>query len=131
VPIFGVGVGWSLLLLPVAMAIVVALAVVFGALCSMAHVYFRDVKYLVQAALMVLFYATPVIYSIDEPHGWLRALIVADPTTGPLQLAHFAMFGHAAYLGSSLLWTALWVAGGVVLTLLAYRRYERVACDRL
>jgi ABC-type polysaccharide/polyol phosphate export permease len=131
VPIFGVGVGWHLVLLPVAMAIVVVLAVVFGALFSMAHVYFRDVKYIVQAALMVLFYATPVIYAIDEPRGLLRAAIVANPTTGPLQLAHFAMFGHASDLALALLSTAAFTGGGIVLTLAAYRRYERVACDRL
>lgn len=130
-PVFGVHVRTSLLLLPVAMALVFVLVVLLSAICSVAHVFFRDVRYMVQAVLLVAFYATPVIYPLDTPHGVLRALITANPMSGSVQLTRFAVFGHAPSLRPSLVWTAAEAGVLVVLTFAAYRRYERVACDRL
>ena len=130
-PFFGVAFRIQLVFLPLSMILFMILAVAISAICSVAHVYFRDVRYIVQAALMVLFYATPVIYPLDRPHGLLRALVAANPATGPVQLAHYAVFGHAASLGPSLVATAVGLTILVVASLVAYRRFERVACDRL
>jgi ABC-type polysaccharide/polyol phosphate export permease len=130
-PVFGVHFRAALLLLPVAMGLVFALVVLASALCSVAHVFFRDVRYIVQAVLMVAFYATPVIYPLDKPHGVLRALITANPMSGPVQLTRVAFFGHAPAVVSALAWCAVELGFLAVATLLAYRRYERVACDRL
>jgi lipopolysaccharide transport system permease protein len=130
-PFFGVSFHPEIAWLLVAMVLVFVEVVLFSAICSIAHVYFRDVRYGVAAILMVAMYATPIIYPLDKPHGWLRALITANPMSGPAQLTHFAVFGHAPSLALSLIWTAAWVAALIVGTLLAYRRYERVACDRL
>jgi lipopolysaccharide transport system permease protein len=130
-PLFGVRFRPELLLIPAAMALTVALVIGLSALCSVAHVYFRDVRYIVQAVLMVAFYATPVIYPLDRPSGLLRAVITANPMTGPTQLTHFAVFGHAPSLAPALWSSAAGLALVVVVTLIAFRRYERVACDRL
>lgn len=130
-PFFSVDLRLRLLLLPTAMAMVFVEVVVMSAICAVAHVYFRDVRYLVQAVLMVAFYATPVIYPLDKPHGWLRAVITANPMSGPVQLTRFAVFGHAPSLAVALAWMVAEIAALVVVTLLVYRRYERVACDRL
>jgi ABC-type polysaccharide/polyol phosphate export permease len=107
------------------------LVVAISAVCSVAHVYFRDVRYIVQAILIMAFYATPVIYPLDRPSGFLRSLITANPMSGPIQLTHFAVFGHAPSLAPALAWTAGALVVLVAVTLAAYRRYERVACDRL
>jgi len=130
-PLFGAAFKPQLLLLPVAMVLFGVLAVAISAICSVAHVYFRDVRYIVQAALMLLLYAAPVIYSLDQPHGILRTLITADPISGPLQLAHYAVFGHAPSLVSALCATGVALVLLTVVTVAAYRRYERIACDRL
>ena len=47
--------------------------------------YFRDVRFLVQAGLLMLFYATPLIYSVTDlgPAGrWLSL----NPLTGVMML---------------------------------------------
>ena len=129
--------GWWLLLLPCAIALAWLLVVSAGALLTMIHVYSRDVRYLVQATTLVLFYGTPIIYLLDNTPG-VRALpdslvpfVLANPVTGVVQLFRLAEMGHAAHVGTALLVTGAWVVGLLLLTVLAYCRFERVACDRL
>ena len=129
--------GWWLLLAPASGILSWLLVTSAGALLSILHVYSRDVRYVVQATTLVLFYATPVIYTLDANGGAralpasLRDFVLANPATGVVQLNRLALTGHAAYIGPALVVTACWVVVLVALTLLAYCRYERVACDRL
>ena len=108
-----------------------------GALLSMLHVYSRDVRYVVQAGLLVLFYGTPIIYFLDGPTGirslpdHLVPIVLANPATGIVQLNRLALTGDAAYVGTAVLVTLGWFVGLLALTLMVYSRRERVACDRL
>lgn len=128
--IMGQGVHAGLLVLPAAVLLAVATAVAFAAPLALLHVYSRDVRYIVTAMLLVAFYATPVIYPLSRVHG-LRSVIEANPMTGIVQLAQWSVLGHADALAVPLLATAGWLLGLAVVTVAAYARYERVACDRL
>lgn len=133
----GGGLHPTLLLVPVAVLLVWLLATLAGALLTMLHVYSRDVRYVVQAGLLVLFYATPVIYFLAGTPG-VRALpdaltpvVLANPATGAVQLVRLALTGEAAYVGTAVAVTAGWCAVLAVLVTVVYARRERVACDRL
>ena len=102
-----------------------------NAVCALLHVYFRDVRYLVSALLLVLFYATPVIYPLSFTHGVLRTVVLLNPGTGVVQLTRFAVYGNAEGIGKSLISTAVWIVVLTATALLAFRRHERVAVDRL
>jgi lipopolysaccharide transport system permease protein len=120
----------TLLLLPVAMVLTAAVTTMLAEPIALLHVYFRDVRYVVQAGLLVALYASPVIYPLDAA-GSLRPVLLVNPMTGPLQLARFAVFGSADALGAALMVTAVWLLGLAVVTVLAFRRHERIAMDRL
>lgn len=133
----GGGPGWWVLLLPAAALLAWLLVVSAGALLSMLHVYSRDVRYIVQAAMLVLFYGTPIIYFLEAESG-VRALpsnlvpfVLANPATGVVQLNRLVVTGQAAHVGVAVAVTLGWVLVLTVLTLLSYSRRERVACDRL
>jgi lipopolysaccharide transport system permease protein len=128
--VFGVDFSATLLLLPVAMLLIASLAALFAALLTLLHVYFRDVRYMVQAVLLVALYMAPVVYPLAQAKR-LENILIANPVTGILQLMRFAIFGEAERIGVSLLVTVAWMVVLAVLTLLAYRRHERVAVDRL
>jgi ABC-type polysaccharide/polyol phosphate export permease len=121
----------TLLLLPVAMLLGYVLVTVLNAVCALLHVYFRDMRYLVSALLLVLFYATPVIYPLSFTHGILRTLVLLNPGTGVIQLTRFAVYGSAEGIGRALISCAAWILVLMVAALLAFRRHERVAVDRL
>lgn len=128
--ISGVGVGARTLLLVPAGALTLVLAGSFAVVLSALHVYFRDVRYLVQAALLVWLYVTPVIYPLTAI-GNLRPWIEANPVTGVVELHRAATVGADPGWMVSLWWTAAWCVGLTILGLVLHRRYDRVFVDLL
>jgi ABC-2 type transport system permease protein len=66
--IFG-NVSWTFLLYPVLLLLLLAFALGLGLVLSIGNVYFRDVGYLVGIGLQMLFYGTPIIYTLDRIPG--------------------------------------------------------------
>jgi lipopolysaccharide transport system permease protein len=127
---FHVAFTWRLVLLPGVMLLTALLAFSFAAITAMLHVYYRDVRYIVAAAILVWFYATPVIYPLTRTHS-LRPYIVANPATGIVQSVRWCVLGTATDAGSAFLFTLGWLVVMLGIVLASYRRYERVAVDRL
>jgi lipopolysaccharide transport system permease protein len=84
--------GLDLLLLVPATALLLVLTVGVGLVASAAYVWFRDVRFIVQAVMLVAFYATPVLYPVDVL-GRLRNPIRANPFTGAVSLFQAALAG--------------------------------------
>ena len=55
------------------------LAAAFALVLSALHVYFRDVRFIVTAALTVWLYVTPVIFQVDQLPHFMRGIIRAQP----------------------------------------------------
>jgi ABC-type polysaccharide/polyol phosphate export permease len=125
---FGPGVHLRLLWLLPGMALAVVLVTAWSAVLSAVHVYFRDVRYLVQAALLAWFYVTPVFYPLDRM-GRARSFLVANPATGLVELYHKATVGPSHQWTTAVVWTVGWSAGLMVLALVLHRRYDRVFAD--
>lgn len=92
--------GMRLLFLPLSVAVVLVYATAFGLMLAAVNVYLRDVQYLVEVSMTVLFWASPIVYSWELVSGslngsWLETLYLANPIT-------------LAVLGMQ---RALWVAG--------------------
>ena len=121
---------WQLVLLPAVMALAFVLVTALASLAALLHVWFRDVRYVVTALLLVAFYATPVIYPLSLT-GSLRPFVLANPATGLLQATRWCVFGRADSVGVAVLVTLAWSAALVAGAVLAYCRHERTACDRL
>jgi len=71
-------VGWTVLLVPFLLALLAAFSVGVGLLLTMLNARLRDINYIVQVVLNLLFYAAPIIYPISfvtdqyDDHPWLR-----------------------------------------------------------
>lgn len=59
-------VSWTLVLLPVLVVLLCAFSIGLGLLVSVYNIIYRDVAYLVGIFMQILFYATPIIYTIDQ-----------------------------------------------------------------
>ncbi|MER7416617.1 ABC transporter permease [Micromonospora peucetia] len=85
--------GWSLLALPLAVAVQAVLLVGLALLLSAVNVLMRDVERFMRLVIRVLFYATPIIYPLslvrdsDLP-GWLKIAYELNPLVGIFQLHH-------------------------------------------
>lgn len=71
-------VGWTVFLLPVLVVLLAAFSMGVGLLLAMLNARLRDINYIVQVVLNLLFYAAPIVYPITlvtqryQEHPWLR-----------------------------------------------------------
>ena len=73
---------WTLVLLPLVLALWVATAGGLALAVAALAVHFRDLKDLLHNLLNLLFFMTPIIYTADlVPAGLLRQLVLANPVT--------------------------------------------------
>ena len=75
-----------LLLAPLAIIMLTLFSTAVGLILAGVNVYLRDTQHLVEVALVVLFWASPIVYSFTFVHdalqgGWLEELYLANPVT--------------------------------------------------
>jgi len=129
-PIVGAHVTWRLVFLPVAIVLLLLFTAGFGLVTSALHVYFRDVKFIVQAALLVWFYVTPIVYPAHALHT-IGPYLDFNPMTGIINLFQFAAAGPFGPLMRPIL-----VSIGVTVVMLVIgievtRRHDRLFVDKL
>jgi ABC-type polysaccharide/polyol phosphate export permease len=119
----------ALLLLPVFLLLFFALLTGVVLATSVLNVIYRDVSYLVNTGLSLMFWATPVMYSTDNIPLPYRNLILWNPAGAIMQGVRGAVMNGAA--PTAMGWaqmlapTALTFAVGWLL----FRRHERMALD--
>jgi ABC-2 type transport system permease protein len=75
----------NLLYVPAAVAIVLIWGVAFAVLLSALNVYLRDIQYLVEVVMLLLFWASPIVYSWSfvvtavKQHTWLLEVYLLNP----------------------------------------------------
>ncbi len=130
VPVVHAHVTFRLLLLVPACLLLVAFTTALGLVASALHVYFRDVKFIIQAGLLVWFYVTPIVYPASVLHH-LGPWLDFNPLTGIMGLFQL---GAAGPFGPML--RPLLVSGAVTVVLFAiavsaHRRHDRLFVDQL
>jgi lipopolysaccharide transport system permease protein len=126
----GVWPGWSLFYIVPGLLLTFLLTASATLVLSAAHVYFRDVRYAVQAVLLVWFYVTPVFYPITLLHGLARRAVEANPVTGCVELFHAAVVGGEVS-AVSIAYTAAWTALLLVAAVILHCRHDRTFADLL
>lgn len=70
---------------PLSLAVILVWATALVLLLSAVNVYLRDVQYLVEVVIMIMFWASPIVYSWklvqDHVSGFLTELYLANPMT--------------------------------------------------
>ena len=86
-------------LLPCAVALQTALTLGLSLLVAAWQVQFRDTKYVVELALPLWFYLTPIMYPasvLETLGGWTRYAVLANPMAGLVSLYRAALLGWPA-----------------------------------
>lgn len=87
-----VTVGWGLLWFPVAMLLQMTLLVGLGMLVAPLCVLYSDLERTTKLILRVLFYASPVIYSVSDLPGIFSELVAFNPLAGIFTLYRVGFF---------------------------------------
>jgi ABC-2 type transport system permease protein len=121
--------GLDLLMVGPAVVLLVALVGSLSLAGSALYVWFRDVRFIVQAGLLILFYATPVLYELSFLGRW-AGVARANPFTGAVNLFQRAFVGAPLDVAA----LVVTVVTTVVVTALAvelHRRNDRLFVDLL
>jgi ABC-type polysaccharide/polyol phosphate export permease len=127
----GAPVSWVLLALPVVMAIQLVFVLWVSLLLSVTYVFVRDLDHLFEVGMRLLFFVTPIIYTVDMLSPTLRSVVLLNP------LAHLMGFARTIVLEGRLPPGAALVGVLAVHVSLAYgallifRRAEPALLERL
>ena len=112
---------WTLLLVPLLIALLGALGLGFGMLISSMTTKYRDLRFLISFGVQLWMYATPVIYPLSvlkENYPQYVWVMVANPLTSILETFRYAFTGvgvfDLGYLLYSLLFTLLILLFGIL-----------------
>ncbi len=120
----GAQVGWGILWFPVAVVLQTALLVGLGLLIAPLCVLYSDLERTTKLILRVMFYASPIIYSVSDLPAGFRELAALNPLSGIFTLYRAAFFPDT--------WDTLVVVSSAAMSLVilglgiwVFRRLER------
>lgn len=104
---------------------------------STLNIYFRDLQHFIGIFLQLLFYATPIIYTVSALDGHsifgipLRVIIMANPLSEFVQLFRDTLY--SLEVGPLVLWLGVlgWTTAAVVAAVIIYERGGRDLAEQL
>jgi ABC-type polysaccharide/polyol phosphate export permease len=117
-------------LLPLGILIQTVLAMGIGLLVGAFLPVLRDLKFAVDAALLVAFYATPIMYDPSRLPESVRSKTILNPMTGVMQLHRGALLDRAVDWWA-VLYAVAWAVPLLVLGLVVYRRRSATFADAI
>ena len=126
---YRVALSWSLLAVPLLVALTSLLAIGVGMWASALNVKYRDIRYALPFCIQLWMFFSPVIYPVSlMPQKW-RWILWLNPLSGIIEGFRSALFGVNQFD-----WTALSISIAMTLGILVYsaysfRRMERVFAD--
>lgn len=128
---YGVVPSLAVLALPSLVLFAVLVALAAGMILSALNVRYRDVQYAIPFLTQFLFFATPIVYTVEIfPQPW-RTLLGLNPVAGVVEGFRWALFdpvgGFEPLIGVSVGVTALLLVAGLAY----FRRAERTFADEV
>lgn len=115
---------------PVLLVLQLALLCGLGVLIASLNVYFRDIGPGLDAALLLLFYVTPIIFPLDQVPSEFKPLLLVNPLT-PLIEAWRELFLRGAMPGLDLWPSVVFSTAAIALGWLALRFIGKNMADAL
>jgi len=101
---YQVPLSWAMLLFPVFLALQVVFTIGIAFILSTATAFFRDVRHLLEVALAVLFWTTPILYELRGVSERIQLLILLSPAS-PFVVAYQQLFFYREWPSA-----AVWLA---------------------
>jgi lipopolysaccharide transport system permease protein len=122
----------NVIILPMLVVMLIALAIAVGTWLAALHVRFRDVRYIVPFLVQFWMYATPIIYPASIVPERFRVAYELNPLVGIVEGFRVALL--SGINGASIPWRAIGIGAAVigaflVFALYDFRRMERSFAD--
>jgi lipopolysaccharide transport system permease protein len=104
---YGVKPGAALLFVPFLLVLQIMFTTAVSLILSMANVFYRDVKYLVEALMTLWMFATSVVYPIERIGGRLGKAMALNPMTPIVEAFRSAVLYNRAPDTQALLYVTI------------------------
>ncbi|MCD4655598.1 ABC transporter permease [bacterium] len=132
---------WALLFLPIPMILLAMFTVSITSLATISDAFFRDTRFIVEALIMVWFYATPIFYPIqfltslsDKVPDWampLLQLIRFNPMAGIITMFRSILLYGEIPAASDCWYVAIVTSILAIISFMLYRRHGPVVADQM
>ena len=127
--VYRVAPGWSLLLAPIWLIMLLMIAMGIGLCTAALSVSYRDVQYILPVFAQILLYASPVAYSVSAVPENLRMYYYINPLTSPLEALRGSILGGAMPAWQGLAWSGVVATGLMAIGMMSFKRMERRFAD--
>ncbi len=117
-----VAISWQIIFAVVPIIVLFLMSLGVGMILCTLDVFFKDVENLYDVFTLLLFYLTPIVYTVDklgfEPGSWKETLLRINPMYGIIDMFRAAVLHStefAAYFDINSLWYTLGFAGVMLL----------------
>jgi lipopolysaccharide transport system permease protein len=125
---YGLGMTWSILLLPCLILLTVMLSLGLGMWLAILTVKYRDIRHALPFVLQLWMFLTPIIYPLSVvPEKW-RWLLSLNPLTGIVEGIRASLFGRP-FDRLAILLSIVVTLGVAIFSFFAFRRIEKSLAD--
>lgn len=101
-----------------------------GIIVSSLTTKYRDLAVLIDFAVQLWMYATPIVYPMSELDiGWMRTILIINPVTAPVEVFRYAVLGQGSIMPGALalsgVITIVVLLGGIMI----FNKVERTFMD--
>ena len=120
-----------MLLFPVFLALQLAFTIGVALMLSAATAFYRDVRHIVEVALSLLFWTTPIVYTFSQVPDNLRPILLLTPMT-PFVVAYQQMFYYGRWPEARVWLSAIaYAVGALLIGTFGFRRVEDQLMEHL
>ena len=122
---------WSAwLCLPLVLLHLGVMGMGFGIIVSSLTTKYRDLAILVDFAIQLWMYATPVVYPMSElGEGWMRTVLILNPVTAPVELFRYAILGQGSVMPGALALSAATTVVVLLIGIMIFNKVEKTFMD--
>ncbi len=122
---------WELLLYPLALALYIAFIWGLVLALSVLNVEYRDLKHLVEIAVMFLFWLTPIGYQISQLHAHAREVVSLNPLTQFMDIFHSLLYHGTLPAWNTVAIAMAWTAASLTVGMTLFHRKARMLVEEL
>lgn len=122
---------WGLLLYPLALGLYIAFIWGLVLALSVLNVEYRDLKHLVEIAVMFLFWLTPIGYQISQLHARAREVVGLNPLTQFMDIFHSLLYHGALPTWNTVAIAMAWTAASLTVGMTLFHRKARMLVEEL
>ena len=120
--------GW--LLIPLVLLHLGMLGMGCGIIVSSLTTKYRDLAVLVDFAVQLWMYATPIVYPLSMLEGgWMRTVLLINPVTAPVELFRYAVLGQGAVMPGALALSWAITIAVLMIGIIIFNKVEKTFMD--